>query len=226
MKNTFLLVLLISILPFVGFISCDTNKDKTKLKDADKIIEENPSVALNILSNINQDDLSHNDFAYYALLFTQAQIKCGINVSSDSLIRIAYKYYKDSKGGDLYIRAYFYNAKISYNNENFHEAMKDALMAYDYAKEHNNYYWIAKSSELISDIFFDVFNYSQAESYTIEAIDNYGFVGKKINQRYSICDLATIYLNENKDAKAIELADSIYKVVLSEEKIDPFLKNT
>lgn len=228
MKTTkFSIILLFFIF---NFISCGHSQNIVELKEADNIIETDPSASMSILSKINCTNLSIDEFAYYALLYTQAQIKCGIKVTSDTLIKFPYKYFDDDDRADLYIRSYFYNAKISYNREDLRSAMSDALIAYDFAKENNNRFWTAKSAELISDIFFDVYNYSQAEHYTKEAIANYSLSGKLINQRYAFCDLATIYLNENKDYEAIELLDSLQLTFVKEDSIDAnlssYLKHT
>lgn len=220
MKTTNIRTLILIVIVICNFISCSDSRDRAKLKEADCIIESDPSASMTILSEINSKNLSKKDFPYYALLYTQAQIKCGIKVSSDTLLRFAYKYYDDSDDSDLYIRTFFYNAKISYNREDLRNSMNDALIAYDFAKENNDHFWTAKSAELISDIFFDVYNYSQAEFHTKEAITNYGLSNKILNQRYALCDLATIYLNENRDAEAIELLDSLQIVFANEDSID------
>ena len=222
-------IILLAILCIFTFASCIYKSD-IRLENANKNIESNPTKSLNILSTINCDNLSKNDFALYSLLYTQALIKCGVAVSSDSLIRFAYKFYKESNNEDLYIRSFFYNAKVSYNKNDLCRAMNDALVAYDCAKEHNEYYWIAKSAELISDIFFDVYNYSQAEIFTKEAIENYKLSNKCSNLYYALCDLATIYLNENKDTEAAGLLDSIKNVCpiefSSDQNFSDYLKAT
>ncbi len=229
MKNTNLSYILILII-LHSLVSCGDSKNDQILNDADNIIEGNPTAALNLLSEIKSDQLTSDEFAYYALLYTQAQIKCGITVSSDSLIQFAYRHYKYDTSGDLPLRANFYNAKVAYNRNDLQTAMKYGLTAYDIAKEDENIYWIAKSAELISDIFFDVYNYPQAETYTKEAIRNYKLAGKELNQRYALCDLATIFLNGNKDEAAITLMDSLYNASTAETGIDEnyndYLKNT
>ncbi len=101
--------------------------------------------------------------------------------------------------------------------------MKDILVAYDISKMGNDPYWIAKSAELISDIFYESYNYKESEIYRIEAVNNYFKAGRIMNHRYALCDLATIYLSENKLKEGLKLRDSLSMIVLSESPIDSAL---
>ncbi len=219
MKNKSIIILL-TILLFHSLTSCNSHG---RLKEIDEIIELAPEKAMIALEQIQSEDLSSDDYAYYSLLYTQAQIKCGVVVYSDSLIRVAYEMYGRKNSGDLKKRTYFYNAKISYNNGNLKAAMQDVLVAYELAKDEEDFYWIAKSAELIGDIFFDAYNYKQSEIYTFEAVENYRKANKIANHRYALCDLATNFLNEDKDNEALSLLDSLYNIVKLEEPLDTAL---
>lgn len=220
MRATKTIILLLVIIINNLLTSCNESPASKLLTEADSIIETEPDKALNMLSDIHPDNLSQDEFPYYSLLYPQAQIKCGINVSSDSLIRNAVDYYANDNSRNRKIRAYFYYAKIAHNGKNLQDAMKYVLIAYELAKENKVYFWIAKSAELISDIFFEAYNYAQAEIYTLEAIDNYALSNKNANQRYALCDLATIYLNENRNSQAVTILDSLYTVCINEVPID------
>ena len=202
-------------------VSC--NKDSRKLRSVDDIIESDPQRALSELGQLTANALSPEDSAYYALLYTQAQVKCGEVVCSDSLISVAYDAYGRNGNDDLRKRACFYNSKVSYNNGDLRNAMKDALVAYEIANNEGSPYWIAKSAELMADIFFDAFNYQQSEIYTHEAADYYEKSGRTDNHRYTLCDLASVYLNENRKEEAIALLDSLEDVVRMEEPMDSAL---
>ena len=55
---------------------------------------DKPDSAILILKGINRKELSNSDEAMYALAYTIAQDKSGIDVDNDSLIRIAYEWYR------------------------------------------------------------------------------------------------------------------------------------
>lgn len=194
-----------------------------KLKDIDRIIEIDPARALQSLDSIPRQELSGDALAYYALLYTQAQVKCNVIVTSDSLMRYAYDKYSLDSSGNLKMRTHFYNADIAYNRGDLRGAMKDVLIAYELARNDNDSYWIAKTAEVISDIYYDAFNYSESLKYEQEAIDNYRRAGRIANHRYALCDLASIYLNMGKDKEALHLLDSLITVIYAEQPLDSAL---
>lgn len=55
---------------------------------AERIMEENADSALVILDNMDTGNLDRSEFLYFALLYTQAQVKTGMCIKSDSLIYI------------------------------------------------------------------------------------------------------------------------------------------
>lgn len=168
MKND-LACCIIALLMFA--ISCASQTDD--LKDIDGIMESNPARALEQLENVRPDELSPSDFDYYALLLTQAQIKNGIVVTSDSLMKYAYEAYRNSDSKDLKMRAYFYNGRIACDRGDMGQAMADAVVAYDIAKSEDDVRWIAESAELMSVIFFEFLNGQQTEAIEIECIKRY-----------------------------------------------------
>ncbi len=101
--------------------------------------------------------------------------------------------------------------------------MRDAMTAYDTAVEDKSPCWIARSAELIGDIFYNVYNYRQAEPYVAEAAENYLAAGKIGNHRYALCDLASVYMNEERTAEGIRLLDSLDVAVRSEQPVDSAL---
>lgn len=207
----------------IGYLISCSSPYSERLERIDQLMESDPEIALAELAQIQCGDLTPADSAYFTLLYTQAMIKCGIIVSSDSLISIAYDKYADNGSGDLKIRACFYNAKISFNKGDMMSAMRDAMMSYELAKEEKSPCWIARSSELIGDIFNNVYDYQQCEQYTLEAVENYQLCNKIVNHRYALYDLASVYLNEDRNEEALFLLDSLEEIVKNELPIDTAL---
>lgn len=195
----------------------------SRLSDIDSYIESDPDSAYTALKAIDRASLSEEDFAYYALLYTQAQVKCHEILHSDSLLRHAYDRYSLRPDGDLKKRAHFYNCEIAFQNKDYPRAMRDALVAYEIAKSTDDHYWWAKSAERISDIFYEVYNYNQSLPFEFEAIDNYLKSQRIANHRYCICDLASIYFELNRDTDAFHLLDSLRRVVIREVPVDSSL---
>ncbi len=89
-------------------ISCSRSVDK-RLVLADTLMWTNPDSSLAILTAINRDSLTNDEnLAYHALLLTQAQFRCYVNCSSDSLINFALDYYSDNHNQEHYTRSLLY----------------------------------------------------------------------------------------------------------------------
>ena len=202
------------------FLSCSKSENMKLLEEADAVMEYDSESSMRILLTVDTNNLSDKESPYYALLFTQAQIKNWIAVDSDTLICRAYNYYKDREEGDRTIRAYFYKAKVAYYAGDLRAAIHYVLPAFEMAKEQNNPFWTAKTAELLSDIFFDVYNYPHAEEYSKITIENYAKADKVRNERYAIADLGYILINENKGRLAVEMLDSLLNIVANENPID------
>ena len=89
-------------------MGCNRSVDK-RLVLADTLMWTNPDSSLAILSAVNRDSLtSKEDLAYHALLLTQAQFRCNIPLTSDTLISNAVDYYSDNHNREHYTRALLY----------------------------------------------------------------------------------------------------------------------
>ena len=105
-------------------ISCSRSVDK-RLVLADTLMWTNPDSSLAILSAINRDSLQGDENqAYYALLLTQAQFRCNIPLTSDTLISRAVDYYSDNHNREHYTRALLYKGGAHEDMGNPVEAIK------------------------------------------------------------------------------------------------------
>lgn len=113
MKNILYVLLLIG----VGFISCiprPTNSQDKILAYADTLIRKSYyDSALQILGSVSPESLyTPASQARYALLLTQAYDKNYIRHTDDSLIRIAVKYYDNSKDESMCAKAHYYWGRV------------------------------------------------------------------------------------------------------------------
>lgn len=217
------LILVFAIFLVNSLWSCSPSH--SRLCEIDEIMETEPERALTKLKQIDRCNLSYNDSAYFALLYTQAQIRCGVNLTSDSLIKIARNKYYKCTSKDLKMRGCFYNAMVSYYSGNLKSAMKDVIVAYDIANEQKDPLWIARTAEVIGDIYYDVYNYSEAKKYKIETVENYLLANRIRNHRFALSDLAAMYLNLGNGNRSIEIYDSLIDLVRNEVPFDSALNN-
>lgn len=211
------------IILLVSFAACTVDSRHRQLAMADAVMESAPDSAMTILAAVDTAALSQSDYAYYCLLYTQGQIKTWTVLQSDSLFHVAYDAFRDHSDSDLRRRAYFYNAQIEFNRGDLQPAMRDVLTAYEIAKAEHNDYWLAKSAEMIGDIFTRTYNYPQSEKYRLEAVRYYKSAGRENSHRYALCDLALNYHNQNMYDKGGALLDSLRTVLEDSTPIDTAL---
>lgn len=195
------------------FSACGSNNDAHLIDSADFIMEENPDSALTLLDQVDISNLNHEYSARYALLVTQAKVKTDIFIPNDSLISIAVEHFSKDKHSNEYMRAAFYEGFVlNYYNNQTSRAVVYAMQAYEIAKQTNNYYWLAKSAEMLEDIMGTSRCHDEMLHYAQEAVDYYQKADKILNHQYAICDMASALCNLKRYDEAEALLDSIATV--------------
>ncbi|MBD5425604.1 MAG: hypothetical protein HDR45_05335 [Bacteroides sp.] len=218
------LLLLLATLGLLLAACCNT--PQARMRAADAIIEADPDSALALLHAIDPADLtSASDSAYYALLLTQARIKTDTQPASDTLISRALAAYRFSPDPSLRTRAHFYAAQVAYRQRKYRDAMKNAVVAFDVASQTNDSYWIAKTAELLGDLYTIACNSAQAFRYTELSIAEYLKAGKVRNHRFALCDLASNYRSRGIYDSAYAIVDSVAEVAIMETPPDSALLN-
>ena len=114
---SFILFLLLSMLASM-LPSCSGREScyDSRLVAADSVLRSNdPDSALLLLIAIDGRQLSTDgDRAYHALLLTQAQYRCYVDITGDSTINVALDYYKRHKGEqEKLTRSYIYKGAVT-----------------------------------------------------------------------------------------------------------------
>lgn len=88
---------------------CNIQKKGEVLRTADSLMLCQPDSALAILLQFTDlKELSEDDYAYYALLMTQAMHKNYVTFESDSLIQKSVEYYTKTNDIEYKAKALFY----------------------------------------------------------------------------------------------------------------------
>ena len=200
-------------------LSCSRSVDK-RLVLADTLMWNNPDSSLAILEAINLDSLQGDENqAYYALLLTQAQFRCYVNCSSDSLINFALDYYSDNHNQEHYTRSLLYKGSFYEVHDNPIEAIKWYKQAEDNA-DSTDYRNLAQINMRLGMLYYN--NYA-SNNLDLEKFKKAEYYYKKLRDKRmtmaATSYVANLYRITNSDtskllynqvqALAIELRDSI-----------------
>ena len=191
-------------------IRCGGNgTEKTLLPElahAESVMFDHPDSALHILEampmpSARRDKENH---ALWCLLVTQAQVKQIIKISSDSLVRIAYNYYKPTDNTRRKAMSALYMGDINYDLGNIEEAMQYYLEGKTEVEKTDDY----KTGYLIMSSLGKLYLYRDFSDYALEACTKaYNYAVEDSNKRYqmgALKYLARCYSIMNRLPKAIE----------------------
>ena len=191
-------------------IQCSGNgKEKMPLPElvhAESVMFDHPDSALHILEampmpSARRDKENH---ALWCLLTSQAQVKLIMKISSDSLVRIAYDYYKPTNNARRRAMSALYMGDINYELGNIEEAMQYYLEGKTEVEKTDDY----KTGYLIMFSLGKLYLFRNFADYALEACTAaYDYAVKDSNKRYQMTALrylARSYCLTNELTKAID----------------------
>ena len=191
-------------------IRCNGNgTEKTPLPElvhAESVMFDHPDSALHILKSMPMPSArwDKENHALWCLLTTQAMYKQMMKISSDSLMRIAYNYYKPTDNTRRKAIAALYMGCINYDLGNIEEAMQYYLAAKTEVDKTDDY----KTGYLIMSSLTNLYLFRDFADYALDAcIKAYDYAVKDSNNRYQMTSLgllARCYCISNEFPKAIE----------------------
>lgn len=225
MKGFFTLILILILI--LNLNNCGSNVIHDKLNRVDIIMESNPDSANLILKSIDIKELTdEKELAYFYLLSTQAGIETDSVIKDPSYITYALNYFDKYGSGFDRLRAWFYKGYVSYQNEDYRNAIFEALNAIDLADEQNNIYWQAKANELAGYIYNRASLYDEAVKCDSIAAKKYKQSNKILNERYALCDVAINYICLNKFDESNRLLDSIRSASPKDPYLEIYCRNS
>ena len=183
------IIILYSILIILG---CNGNKTANKLipelEQAEKVMFDHPDSALHLLESmeIPSSQTDKENHALWCLLMTQAKYKMVMKISSDSLVRIAYDYYKPTNNARRKAMSALYMGGLNYNLGNIEESIRFYLEAKTEMEKTNDY----KLGYLIMSGLGRIYLYRNLIEYAFEACQSaYNYSVKDSNLRYQMVSL-------------------------------------
>lgn len=139
MKNRNLIYFVFSLIVLSVSVGCTRQHRQTKLTRAYALVNANPDSVLHQLQAINYRQLPQDEKAYYALLYTMAQDKSGLDVDQDTLLHYAHDYYSTRLQDTMYAKCMYYVGLYYLHNDSnklaedcFQNAIRSAEQNKDY----------------------------------------------------------------------------------------------
>ena len=215
----YILYILIAFAALLNIQCSGNGKEKTPLPElvhAESVMFDHPDSALHILEDMPMPSArwDKENHALWCLLVTQAQVKLIMKISSDSLVRIAYDYYKPTDNARRKAMAALYMGDINYDLGNIEEAMQYYLEGKTEMEKTDDY----KTGYLIMSSLGKLYLYRDFERYAFEACSKaYDYAVEDSNKRYQMVSLqylARCYCLLDKLPAAIETYQKCMEIAL------------
>ena len=173
-----------------------------------------PDSALSVLNGVNQKKLSKAEMARYALVYTIAQDKSGLDVDNDSLLRTAYTYYNNREDDSLYAKCEYYIGKYYMLNDSTELAMGCLQKAADVSEKNGDRYTQCMALEKYSRVLrqtnprkaVEVARHAEQTYQKLPDVSQYNIIYLKLNVSDALLFADHIVLAEKKCKEALDIA--------------------
>lgn len=200
----------------LSLYACTTSYNN-HLLSIENYVEDKPDLAKHALDSISNNLDNNADKALLIILRSRADFEDYIREQSDSAMVWATNYFMNHNDKFHLMNAYYLLAsKYFYNNDD-KQAILAATNAYELAKKTENSIWIAKTAELIGDIYSSTYLHEEALEFRNIAADYYK--KSKRTDKY-LMSMANVALShDNLGQKTLSL--NMIEDVIQEASIEP-----
>lgn len=208
MMKKFMLMVFLTVLCSCGHYS----KYRETMDECEVLMEERPDSVLFLLDSIHSDKLRGNkDRARYALLYSMAQNKNFIDITSDSVIMPAVRYYEKHGSKDDKMKTSYYLGVVRHNSGDLESAIENYIRARELSSYSVDLSFKGLISSTISDVYRQNKNYFESLRYAHEALDLFT-EAKDSARAWNMTGALTALYDNIGD---YEKADSLYSVFFS-----------
>jgi tetratricopeptide (TPR) repeat protein len=199
------------------FISCKrTNGCIPKLSKAESLLDKYPDSAMRILHALNKNKANNDEAVrmnYYLLLY-QAEDRCEIDHTSDSIMLDVVHYYEKNKYGDRLMRAYYQLGCVYDNMKDSPEALKYYHKALDLSSTCKSYSTIGRIYSQIGNVCGAQGIFDEEISADKKAYDYYLAAKDSSMIACALRDLCFAYVDLNKIDKGSTCFYQAYSIAL------------
>lgn len=199
--------------------SCTPLEVRNLLKDVDSYIMERPDSALSVLESVDRTLLkTERSRAHHALLHAMALDKNYIDVTEDSIARVAVDYYSRKGPEKSKARAYYYLGIAYYYQKNYDKAILEFTKAEKVAEMCDSLYWgMTKSAQAVT--YDATYNNMEVLDCLLKAEEIYLGISDIKKVQSIKAKLSIIYISQFDFSKAEDLLLDLIK-----EEMDESLK--
>lgn len=193
----------------LSIASCTFINVSRTLNDVESYIMERPDSALAVLESMDRVDLSTAcTKAHHALLHAMALDKNYIDVTEDSIAKVATEYYKKHGPRRNYARALYYLGKSYYYNEEYDKAILEYSKAEKVAEGCDSLY-LGMIKVAQADTYNNTYNSIEELNCSQDALKILREVGAEKYLRPTMFSLGKAYHNCDKYQEAIQIYKSL-----------------
>ena len=213
--------LIISLVLAVFFVTgCKETHNKT-IDLAYHLTATAPDSALSVLNGVDQAKLGKAEMARYALVYTIAQDKSGLDVDNDSLLRTAYTYYNNRKEDSLYAKCEYYMGKYYMLNDSTEQARNCLQKAADIAEKLGDKYTLCLALEKLSKVLSNL-DSRKSVSLAKRAERIYGSLSNatitnKIYYKLNVCE--SLHFDDSLELAARECKEAFKQATLLRDSV-------
>lgn len=210
--------LLLSSILCIACTSLDVHK---ALNEVETYIMEHPDSALTILDSVDRSMLSSDrDRAHHALLYAMALDKNFIDISDDSIARVAVDYYSKRRSDRHYARSLYYLGIAYYYQGAYDKAILEFTKAEEIAKGCDSLYWgMTKSVQAL--VYDQTYNNKEELNCLREAYRIYEGIADSYKMQSVILRMAMCYSS----IWDYEEAEKYYLALLDFSDIDSLIES-
>ena len=154
----------VTVLVLCAVLSCsDDTAVMEELNRAEAVMEEYPDSALVLLDSLDRNRLTTREArARHSLLYSQALDKNWIELTSDSVISPAVKYYTKHGSPDYRLKTQYYLGCIFRNAGDREEAMEHFVEAERYVDRATDWQAVGRLYSAKRTIYFDIYDFEKS----------------------------------------------------------------
>lgn len=209
------------LLVVIVLSACTDSRKLETIRQAEMLMQEQPDSALRVLQTVDRHSLRGETLACYALIYSIAQDKSGLDVTNDSLLRIAHEYYSQHPDDSLYARSQYYMGKYLWLTAQTDSAYSCLIKAKAASEEEKDYYTAYLATDRMRRIA-EVSDTALCLALSKEAYELYRKHGaiNPVNEAYLLNGIGDTYSRRGDGDSAIHYYNiALDKAILSSDSL-------